>query len=770
VKVLRSAAVFLLGTFLLVGLVPESAPSASAQVAEPLTRLQVTKITPSLVGGAAPDELTMDGLLTNTSDHPISNLEAVVQRGSPADSEASAQEAVQGNATALTQPIFKPLAGLLQPGQQVPIEIRIPIRGGQNSLQISRSGVYPLMVNVNGEPGPGGRARRVSEARFLLPVLSPPGAPPERPPEPTPTTLLVPIVDNPRMEQEATASPAVLTDDQLAASLAPGGRLYGLVQAIEDGTAAGSPLGNSLCFAIDPDLLQTVSAMQRGYKVRQRDGSLQDGTGAQAATLWLSKLKAVTKGRCVIALPYSDADVVALGRAGLPDLIKGALDGAAVVQQTLDVAPRTDVFWPIDGALDQPAESDLAALGIRTMLMQPSDLTIPKGSLGPVRLRSADPATAPTAQPIDPLVSGALDPLNDPTGKTTTLSPPENGSLSAQNALGALVFRSITGFKSGATSVLAPPRRWNLGGDDLRGMLAGMQQLASAGYLKPTGLPPSPGNAGADSGPQPPPATNAPPEANLAYPVAAGPNEIPQPLLSELARQNYKVGALFRSSIKDTAANFEPSALTTPLRDGLLRSVSSAWRGNPAQARDWLGKAENVLAGTLSGVGIEEWGGTITLTSANASIPLTVTNRLPVTIEIVLRVPQQLGIETKDLGVLRIPPQNRRQFFLQTTVRRAGQFSVDVSAVTADGGTELGTTKRLRLEYFAYSGLTIPLTLIAAALLVVLSIRRIVRRMRAARVKRTDTPVPEDPAEVTDPTTDAFTAETATTERDHNRS
>jgi hypothetical protein len=750
-----------------------SAPSASAQSAEALTRLQVTKITPSLVGGAAPDELTVAGLLTNTSDHPISNLEAVVQRGAPADSEASAQEAAQGNATALTQPIFKPLAGLLQPGQQVPIEIRIPIRGGQNSLQISRSGVYPLMVNINGEPGPGGRARRVSEARFLLPVLSPPGAPPERPREPTPTTLLVPIVDNPRMEQEATASPAILTDDQLSASLAPGGRLYELVQAIEDGTAAGSPLGNSLCFAVDPDLVQTVSAMQRGYKVRQRGGSLQDGTGAQAATLWLSKLKAVTKGRCVIALPYSDADVVALGRAGLPDLIKGALDGAAVVQQTLDVAPRTDVSWPIDGAMDEPAESDLAALGIRTMLMQPGDLTIPKGSLGPVRLPSTDRNTAPTAQPIDPLVSGALDPINDPTGKTTVLSPPENGSLSAQNTLGALLFRSTTGFHPGATSVLTPPRRWNLGGDDLRGMLAGMQQLAGAGYLKPTGLPPSPGNtgagAGADSGPQPPPATNALPEANLAYPVAAGPNEIPQPLLSELAQQNYKVGALFRSSIKDTAANFEPSALTTPLRDGLLRSASSAWRGNPAQARDWLGKAEDVLAGTLSGIGIEEWGGTITLTSANASVPLTVTNRLPVTIEIVLRVPQQLGLETKDLGVLRIPPQNRRQFFLQTTVRRAGQFSVDVTAVTADGGTELGTTKRLRLEYFAYSGLTIPLTIIAAALLVVLSIRRIVRRIGAARTKRADTPVPEDPAEVTDPTTDALSAEIATA-RDPNRS
>jgi hypothetical protein len=744
---------FLLATVvaavLMVGLMPTIALSAHAQPEQPQIRLEVTKVTPSLVGGDAPGELTVSGRLTNPGSRAINNVEAVVERGSATTNEASVHSALQGDASGTGEPGFRPLTDVLEPGQQTPFEVRIPING-PSSLQITRPGVYPVLVHVRGEPSSGGRTRSLGEARFLLPVLSPPGTGVPRPPAPTPTTLLVPIVDRPHIEQTPVRQPAILADDELSASLAPGGRLFELVRAIDDGAGRGSPLGNSVCFAIDPDLLETVNAMQRRYEVRQRDGSHQPGSGSGAALLWLSKLTDVTRGRCVIALPYADVDVVALGRARLPDMIEDSLkDGGDIVERMLGVTPRRDMYWPIDGVLDQTAASDLAAHGVRTVLTQPSALTTPKGSLAPVRTRNADPAKALTALPIDPLVSSTLDPVREDTGRSTDVSPsPDAAPLSAQNALGALVFRATTGFQPNTTSVVAPPRRWNLGGDDLRMMLAGMQQLQTAGYLQLSGLP-------ADPGPQPSPADNALPRADLAYPVASVPNEIPPPQIDELAQQNFKVRSLFLSSEKHFETNVERAELTTPLRNALLRSASSAWRGNVDLSLAWLHNAETTLSATLSSVSVESpWDGPVTLGESTSPIPLTVTNGLPVTVKIVVRAAPQPGIKTRDLGELKIPP-GQRTFWMETDVGRTGQFNVDVTAVTSDGGIELGTTKRLRLEYFAFGSVITPLTIIAAALLVVLSARRIVRRVRKSRAQSADPVAPS----VTEPAVGISTTE-----------
>lgn len=766
-RFLRSTVVCLLSTILLAGMVTFGAPAGQAQVSQPLVQFDVTSITPSLVTSDASGDLTVTGTVTNTSDRPLRNLEAIFQRGSAMDSASTAQAAVQGTAPEVTEPIFKALSADLEPGQRAPVTVQVPLRGGASSLQISRTADYPIMININGEPN-GGRARRVYEMRFVLPVLSLPGGTATPPRAATPTTLLVPIVDYPHIEQAPLGGPTVLTDDQLATSLAPGGRLDGLVQATGEDAGTNTPMGNAVCFALDPDLLDTVNAMQGGYQVRQPDGSLRAGTGATAARLWLGKLKAAAKGRCVIALPYADADVVALGRAGLPDVIKNSRDGSMVVQQLLDVTPRTDVSWPIDGLVDEPAASDLTGQGVRTFLLRPDNLTTAPGSLQPVRLKDAGTTAEPTVLPVDPLLSSALDPQH-----TNAPSSAGDGILSVENTLGALAYRADTGFQPGTTAVLAPPRRWNLAATDLHALFAGLQQLTDEGYLKPTGIPT--GSSDPNSGTEPGTSTataatqaNALPEAALTYPAATQSSEIPQPLLHELADQNFKVGALFQSTRKDTAANVEPAAVTTPLSDALLRAASSAWRGNQGASRDWLNKAETALGGVLSGIGLEQWDGTITLTSSNASIPVWVTNPLPVTVWFSLLVRQQIGLDVKTLGdagkPLVIPPRSRRPFYLQTTALRAGQFSVDVSVVAANGNVQLGQTKRLKLENFAYGSLTIPLTAIAAALLVVLSARRITRRVRAGR-QQTGAPVSsEDTEALQAPVTIAM--EMAPTERD----
>lgn len=677
------------------------------------TELEVTEVTPSAVRGDSPPEVTVTGRLTNTSDTAINDVEARIQRGNPTTTEPETERAMREGAEPVTEPQFNPVVDRIEPGEQITVEFSAPT--GPDGLQIEEPGTYPLLVNVNGSSAGGGRAR-VAEEQFLLPVLAPPGGQPQTPPEPTSVSMTVPIVDFPRLERQTLpGSQAVLVDDELSASLAPGGRLYELVQSVADRAPPGSPLGSSLCFAIDPDLLVTVEAMTSQYQVRQPDGSTREGIGSSAAQLWLSKLRDATEGRCVTALPYGDADIVALGRAGLPDLIDGAMDGTDLVRRILRTEPRK-TLWPIEGALDEPAAGELDQ--VDTALLAPSALSTPPGSLSPAKVSGHDL----TAVPVDPLLRTALDPNSGTPDEVTDLSPPSNGMLTAQNALGALAFRATAGALPDSTSVLVPPRRWNMRGDDVRALLDGMQQLTDAGYIRPTSLP------------DPPP--EGLPEAGLNYPAQAADAEIPRSVLGELAGQNFKVGDLYRSSETDPSNDIDRGRITTPLRNGLLRGASSAWRGDPDAAHRSVGVGTRAVNNVLNKVHLDGYHGKITLAQANSPVPVTVVNDLPVTVKVVLHIPRVPGVDIENFdGTLTIPANGKRQLHVNTTAHRAGKFNIDFAAATRSG-TQLGEPLRLEVTSNAAGPLIPVLTGVAGGLLVLLSGYRIFRRTQRSRAQR----------------------------------
>lgn len=721
---------------------------ATAQTDSP-ARFDVTKITPNVVGPESPREVVVSGTLTNTGDEAITDLEGRIEAGNPATSEPQVERYMREGPPSSSGPGFTDLPGRVQPGQRLPIQVRVPL----DALQINQPGVYPLLVNINGSAD--GR-QRIADEQFLLPVTGLPGTPPGPPAAPTPTSMIVPIVGQPRMEREALPQGrAVLVDDRLSTELAPGGRLYELVQGIIDGTPPGSSLGNSLCFAIDPDLVITAKAMQGGYQVRRPDGSLVEGIGRNAADLWLTKLREAVSGRCVIALPYADADLAALSRAGLPDLVRGALDGADLLaaKDGLNTEPR-DVLWPIEGALSGPVSEDLP----KTALLDTRAVGIPPGSLSPVRLRG----TNMTAVPIDPLLSTALDPNRDTAQEVTATSPaPGQGTVTAQDALGALTFRATQGFIANSTSVMVPPRRWQMTADDLTAMLSGMQKLADAKVIDPSPLP-EPDPAGL-------------PEANLTYPVQASSSEIPRDVIDKMAVQNYKVGDLARSSSAEFANPVPPGRVTTPLRNGLLHAVSSAWRDNPGAAADWVRRATKPIEDVLGMVRIEEFPGRTTRTESDSPIPVTVVNDLPFTVGIEFHIPPVPGVTVHhDFGgqLATVPANGRRQFMLQADARRSGQFFLDVR-LTAEGGTQLGTPKRLLMESTNYGAMIPWLTGIAGAVLVLMSVRRIVKKARG-RHNRQDAKQSENPEQSSDPdsetTAELFivpprTAHSSTTDR-----
>src|SRR5699024_2981638 len=119
-----------------------------------------------------------------------------------------------------------------QPGESTSVNLAIPLDGSPRGLTIPRPGVYPLLVNVNGTPESGNTARLVA-FNLLLPVRTAPGgdgglATEDESGDPLRMTLLWPIAARqPRVVRDVHGKPLLLSDDVLAGSLAPGGRLDG---------------------------------------------------------------------------------------------------------------------------------------------------------------------------------------------------------------------------------------------------------------------------------------------------------------------------------------------------------------------------------------------------------------------------------------------------------------------------------------------------------------------------------------------------------------
>jgi hypothetical protein len=111
---------------------------------------------------------------------------------------------------------------------------------------------------------------------------------------------------------------------------------------------------------------------------------------------------------------------------------------------------------------------------------------------------------------------------------------------------------------------------------------------------------------------------------------------------------------------------------------------------------------------------------------------VSVNNRLPVNVAVRVDVAGEPGLPATG-GDYLIPADSAITEFIPTTVTRSGRFSVFVT-VRTPGGTQLGQQTRLELTSSAYGTIIVIVTAIAFALLVLLSGRRIYRKVRASHV------------------------------------
>ncbi|MCV7219685.1 hypothetical protein [Mycolicibacterium elephantis] len=738
-------------------------------------RVRVDRITPEVVTTTSEPTVTVTGKVLNVGDRPVRDVVVRLEDAAAVTSSTGLRTNLSGNVDQF-EPIgdFITLTPELQRGQEVPFELSYPLRSSQRpSLSIDEPGVYPVMVNVNGTPDYGAPAR-LDDSRFLLPVL---GVPPDSaadsaaetltsvvPPDtsdPVRLTLMWPIADEPRLAAGAAGgtTPVRLIDDDLATSLAPGGRLDTLLSAIEFATTPEvDPEGQlraATCLAVDPDLLVTVNAMTGGYVVNTGPDAgpgtpTRPGTGQESAVAWLNRLKALAQRLCVAPTTYAQADLDALHRVGDPGLSAIAtVTVGDIVDQILGTVSVRGATLVADGPLTGPAVQLLSAQGRTVAVAAAESPTTADGSdtgrAAPADLTPRRYTPQLVSAPFDPAVGAALaaagtDPVSPSylDGALDISLQNESEVARRQSALGALLWRGLNPDIAPRTEILMPPLNWSLQPADAQAVLTTVATAINAGLAEPRPLPAVIAD-GDGIAPQP---ETALPDADLGNTDA----RFDDAVVSGIAAVTARLRGLTSALTTDVRTGLTGMAYTAPLREDMLRALSQsvppAARNGLAQQR--LTTVGHTVEAMFRAVTIVNPGGSYTLATERSPLPLALRNDLPVPIRVQLDIDPPPGMTVADMGIIELPP-GYLPIRVPIEVHFTQRVAVDVALRTADG-LPLGEQVRLSVHSNAYGQVLFIITLSAGAVLVLLAGRRLWHRFRG-QPDRADLDRP-DPLEV----------------------
>ncbi|MFE1951757.1 DUF6049 family protein [Streptomyces sp. NPDC059524] len=425
---------------------------------------------------------------------------------------------------------------------------------------------------------------------------------------------------------------AVFDDDALAGLFAEGGRLREVVDAGK---------GHDVNWVVDPDLVIAAHEMADGYRVAGPDGSSnpQDsvrGTGQGAARAWLAALKDAVDGHDVWLLPYADPDLASLAhhpgpdRDDLTEAVTGLASGARTeVDQLLGISSRAGLGWPADGALDRRITALGTRFGVTRMLTSGQGLDPDEAD--PVTLGKGDDAL--TALPYDAAVTKALTAIKDPERPSPTASPSPSAAPSASgspspDASGASPSPSKSAssrseaekpdegavtdlseqLRTGSHHVVVPPRE--LSGRGARTLAAALDAGGEDGWLELETLR-SAGNEAVDG--------TAGPSAE--YPAALRAKQLSARQLAAAAGDLDGLATLSKVLA-------DPRATTESVHAAMARALSTAWRGRPAAEQEaFQERTTDFLTASVASLRLVPKT-TVTLTSGDAQIPVSVDNAL----------------------------------------------------------------------------------------------------------------------------------------------
>ncbi|MFD0163334.1 DUF6049 family protein [Streptomyces decoyicus] len=691
----------LTGVLLLMGLL--QVPHASSAQAAP-TGSRTVDVTIDSMSPSAPsksDTVTVSGTLTNDGRSTITDAHVGMHHGSALGGRSSIENASRrtGYQPSTDGEEIKghtDKIGKLEPGVSRPFSLSVPVK----DLKLTDSGVYPIGISLSGRSEAAPYGQVLGFDRTFLPWQT------ANADKKTQLTYMWPLISPTHLTAETDADAQqtpVFRNDDLAAELAPGGRLQQMV-------ALGKNL--PVTFVIDPDLLATVDAMTKSYRVDGPDGPM--GKNQAVAKQWLHDLEEAVKTHEVVALPFADPDLASLAHhgKGVPSALSHLGPATDLADKTVDtilgVKPRTDFAWPVDGAVDSSIVDVATSAGAHNVITRSDSL------------RDADrlPYTPTAARPIGGGNTAVVADAQLSRAFEGDMSKAGNSTHAVQEFLAQTQMINLEDPGRQRSIVVAPQRMPSV--SQAHAMATALRSLDESGsWTQSLNL------AGAAKA-KPDRAANRHVPSGAAYP-------------SSLRRQELPVNA-FRQ-IQGTQAALDdfqvilaqPERVVTPFGNAMMREMSTQWRGNATGAKAFRHSVRTYLDGLTKKVRLIQKSGA-TLSGRSATIPVTVQNNLvqgvkDMTLKLTSSQPNRLDAGKSQQ--ITVDGGHSQSFKFDTTANANGRAWVTAQLYTADG-KPYGEPMMFQVNVTEITA-TVMLVIAGGVLLLVLAgVRIYLQRKRAA--------------------------------------
>ncbi|MEU0136455.1 DUF6049 family protein [Streptomyces sp. NPDC006296] len=598
---LRRTASLIVGAPLIAGLL--AGPAAPSAGAESLTKTptgsRTVDVSLDTLAPDAPvegDTLTISGTLTNRGKKTVTEAEVDLRVGPRLSGRGEIDQAAErtgylpGSDPAKVGGTYTLKVPELASGVSRDFTLAVPV----DKLDLGAEGVYQLGVSLTGRTTDYAYAQVLGIQRTFLPWQ------PEDADGKTALTFLWPLIASAHITAETGSDEQqtpVFANDDLALELAPGGRLEQLVS-----------LGRQLpvTWVIDPDLLASVDAMTKNYRVKSGDTTVA-GTNQTIAKKWLTDLQAAVKDGTVVALPFADPDLASIAHRGKN--VSGALGhlqtatevAGTTVETVLHVKPSTDFAWPVDGAID-PSVVDVATSAGAHKVIARSDSMEETGGL---------PYTPTSARPIGGGTTAVVADHRLSTAFTGDMSKAGDSTLAVQQFLAQTLTLTEQAPDTQRSIVVAPQRTPTAA--QAQTMARALQSLTAERWTEPLDL-----TKAAEQKPDSRATTRVPRASQ--YPKKLRSQELPTQAFQDIR------------TTQDSLDSFQviltqPDRVVTPFGNAVNRAVSTSWRGYPLEAQRYRDSVRTYLQGLTNEVQLITKSD-VTLSGRSATIPVTVQNKL----------------------------------------------------------------------------------------------------------------------------------------------
>ncbi|MFI6640412.1 DUF6049 family protein [Streptomyces sp. NPDC050504] len=704
----RRTAALVAGAPILAALIygPAAKPATAATAAEKDTGPRVDVSLDSLMP-AAPvkgDTVTVSGTLTNKGKETVTNAHVDLRVGRKLSGrieidDAAARTGSSSDDLSSIEDKYSVKVSKLASGISTDFSISVPV----DKLGLDGDGVYQLGVSLSGETADEDYDHVLGSERTFLPWQ------PSATGKKSQFTYLWPLISSVHLTAETGSDEQqtpVFEDEALAAELAPGGRLEQMV-------SLGSQL--PVTWVIDPDLLASVDAMTKSYRVKSDDTTVA-GKNQAVARQWLTALETAVQGRKVVALPFGDPDLASLAHHGVSGSLSHLQPATEVAEMTVEtvlhVKPSVDFAWPVDGAIDPSIVNVATSAGAHKVIARSDSL----------RETAGLPYTPTAARPIGGGTTAVVSDARLSTAFQGDMTDAENSTLAVQEFLAQSLAFTLQEPDKQRSIVVAPQRMPTAA--QAQSMAQALRTLEAQRWTQPLDLV-----AASAVKPDPKATTKVPSTAR--YPKKLRADE-----LTDGAFQQIRTVQGTLDTFKGILT--QPDRVVTPFGNAINREMSTSWRGHEAEATRYRDSVQMYLSDLTSEVKLIDKSD-VTLSGRSATIPVTVQNKLVQGVDnLVLRLksdtPRRLTLDDGKVvseEPIKISGGHRQTVKFDTSANANGQARVTAQLYTADNlpyGKEMTFTVKV-------SEITPTVMLVIAGgvlLLVLAGVRMYTQRKRTA--------------------------------------